>query len=84
MARSRAGSLAILHMASLTLFPQLSAGAAFFNMSLRVYRQVHVAFGIMGLLQSLLHIFLALRTTAFDLRVTSQRYGLSVSGQLLI
>jgi hypothetical protein len=71
MARSRAGSLGILHITCLALFPQFSIGAAIFNISLRSYRQLHKMFGIMGTFQSLLYIFLALRTTKFNLGLYS-------------
>lgn len=80
-ARSRAGSLATLHIASLAIFPRLSFGAAFLNMSLPIHRQLHVSLGIMGVLQSLLHVILALQVTLFDLKVAFQRYGFAVSSR---
>lgn len=84
IARSRAGAIAVVHLAILALFPRLSSGAAFFNVSLRTYRRVHVLVGAMGVFQSLLHIFLALRTTQFSLDVSTQLCGLMVADPLLI
>lgn len=80
-ARSRAGSLATLHMATLAVFPRLSFGAAFLNVSLQTHRRLHVSVGIMGVLQSLLHVILALQVTSFDLGVALQRFGFTVSSR---
>lgn len=69
------------HIALLAVFPQVSVGAAFLNVSLRTYRQLHLSFGIMAVLQSLVHVVLAIQVTSFDLNVTLQRYGFCVSPQ---
>lgn len=47
-ARDRARSLATLHTALLAIFPQVSVGATFVNMSLRTNRQLHVSLGVMA------------------------------------
>lgn len=69
-ARDRAGSLATLHIALLAVFPQVSVGAVFLNVSLRTYRQLNASLGVMAVLQGLLHVILALQVTSFDLNVT--------------
>lgn len=78
-ARSRAGSLAILHIASLAVFPHMGIGSAFLNMSRKTYHELHITLGTMAILQSLLHVGFALQVTPFDLSMETQRWGFSVS-----
>lgn len=80
-ARSRAGSLATLHIASLAVFSQLTFGAALLNISLPTQQHLHASVGVMGVFQSLLHVIFALQAISFDLRVTIQRYGFAVSSR---
>ncbi|KAF3391686.1 hypothetical protein F1880_007451, partial [Penicillium rolfsii] len=46
--RSRVGSLATLYIASLAVFPRLSFGATFLNVSLKTYRRLHVSIYLNG------------------------------------
>jgi hypothetical protein len=83
MARSRAGSLAVFHLMPLALAPRLSMGARLFGLSLGAYHYVHYSIGLMAILQSILHVILAVRTISFDLNNRHQRNGLIVSEHLL-
>ncbi|PYI33125.1 hypothetical protein BP00DRAFT_367459 [Aspergillus indologenus CBS 114.80] len=74
-ARSRAGSLALLHLVPALWTPQLSFGAHFFNLSLSAYNRFHRAFGWMALIQCGVHIIFAVRTYSFDLAEASHRNG---------
>ena len=78
-ARSRAGSLAILHLFPLAMVPHLSIGADIFGISLDSYRQLHTSFGIMAVFQSVLHVILAVHDISFDIEKKHQRHGFIVS-----
>lgn len=77
-ARSRAGSLAILHLIPLLFVPNLSLAAEIFGFSLSAYHQFHRALGWMTILQVALHVTLAVYKTAFDLNDRAQRHGFMV------
>lgn len=80
-ARQRSGSLATLHIALLCVFPHAGFGAALLYVSLSTYHQIHASIGIMAVVQSLLHILLALQGTSFNLSLRLFQSGLSVSTQ---
>lgn len=83
-ARRRSGSLATLHIALLCVFPHASFGAALLYVPLSTYHQIHTSIGIMAVVQSLLHIVLALQGTSFNLSLRLFQSGLSVSTQNLL
>jgi hypothetical protein len=58
-------------------------GARLFGLSLGAYHYVHYSIGLMAILQSILHVILAVRTISFDLNNRHQRNGLIVSEHLL-
>jgi hypothetical protein len=78
-ARQRSGSLAVIHIALLCVFPHASFGAALLYVSLSTYHQIHISIGIMAIVQSLLHILLALQATSFDISLRLFQSGLTVS-----
>jgi hypothetical protein len=78
-ARGRAGALAILHLALISIVPCLSLGATFFGVSLPTFYKLHWSIGVMGAFQSLLHVLLSVRLTPLNLQDTDQRDGFIVS-----
>lgn len=77
-ARSRAGSLAVLHLIPLLFVPNLSLAAKIFGFHLSVYHHIHRALGWMSILQGAIHVIFALYKTALDLDNRAQRHGFMV------
>ena len=81
-ARSRAGSLAVLHLVPLLFVPNLSLAAKIFGFHLSVYhhihRAIHRAMGWMSILQGAIHVVFAVYKTALDLDNRAQRHGFMV------
>lgn len=77
-ARSRASSLAVLHLIPLLFVPNLSIAAEIFGFSLSVYHHFHHALGWMTILQVALHVTFAIYKTALDLNDHAQRHGFMV------
>lgn len=78
IARSRAGTLAVLHLILLLFVPNLSLAAEIFGFSLSVYHHFHRALGWMTILQVALHVIFALYKTALDLNDRAQRHDFMV------
>ena len=78
-ARSRSGSLAVLHFVPMALVPNFSLAAKFIRISLSTYRRLHSALGYMAFFQGILHVILALQVMRFDLNDRLQKYGFMVS-----
>ena len=77
-ARSRAGSLAVLHLIPLLFVPNLSLAAKIFGFPLSVYHHFHRALGWMSILQVAIHVTLAAYKTALNLDDRAQRHGFMV------
>lgn len=77
-ARSRAGSLAVLHLIPLLFVPNLSLTAKIFGFPLSVYHHIHRALGWMSILQGAIHVAFAVYKTALDLVNHAQRHGFMV------
>jgi len=74
-AGSRAGSLAIIHLIPLFFGSRLSFAADLLGITLRTYVHMHGSIGVMEILQTLVHVVLVIKSSAFDLQVAMQRYG---------
>ncbi|EDN03776.1 predicted protein [Histoplasma mississippiense (nom. inval.)] len=74
-AGSRAGSLALLHVTPLFFGQQFSLAAELLGVSLKAYRLLHKAFGIMAVVQSTLHVIISGWDRVFDLGDRAFRYG---------
>lgn len=77
-ASSRAATLALLHLVPLCFSQQFSMAADLLGISLRAYRCLHRAFGVMAFLQSALHVSITLWNTVFDFSDRALRYGFAV------
>ncbi|OJD20605.1 hypothetical protein ACJ73_08062 [Blastomyces percursus] len=74
-AGSRARSLALLHVTPLFFGQQFSLAADLLGVSLKAYGLLHKAFGIMAVLQSVLHVIISTWDKVFDLGDRALRYG---------
>lgn len=77
-ARSRAGSLAVLHLIPLLFVPNLNLAAEIFGISLSVYHHLHRALGWMTVLQTALHVAFAVHRVTIDLNDRAQQHGFMV------
>lgn len=79
-ARSRAGSLAMLHLVPTLFSPHLSQAADYMGLPLPAYYHLHGALGLMAFLQSVVHMVAAVRDVSFDLNNQLVRFGFIVCG----
>jgi hypothetical protein len=77
-ARSRAGSLALLHFIPSLFSPHLGLPASFMGLPILAFHHLHSAVGFMTVLQSLIHIIIALQGTPFSFANRFLLYGLVV------
>ncbi|KKA24863.1 hypothetical protein T310_1131 [Rasamsonia emersonii CBS 393.64] len=79
-ARSRAGSLAMLHLVPTLFSPHLSQAADYMGLPLLAYYHLHGALGLMAFLQSVVHMVAAVRDVSFDLNNQLVQFGFIVYG----
>ena len=77
-ASNRAGALAVLHFIPLLCSNRLAFVADLLGLSLPTYTRLHAAFGMMALMQTILHTVISVTQNALDVKDNLQFYGLLV------
>jgi len=77
-AGNRAGALAVLHLVPLLCTNRAAMAADLLGISLQTFMRLHTSFGLMALLQSLIHVVIFLTQNTFNVRESLHFYGLLV------
>ena len=77
-AGNRAGALAVLHLIPLLCTNRPAFAADLLGISSQTYMRLHASFGIMALLQTLIHTIISISHNAWNVKEGVQLYGLMV------